>query len=197
MQALKQHWAVLVAGLALGVAGPATAGSFHFPVGFAYTQGAGEILDSLDATWHYDEKFVWPIGLTLSPYYEFDCGLGVGVGLGPTALVFVDDDKYFFKDRFSYAIPVGADVRYTFFRDKNVSPYVRVGFRYPIAGGDDIDGSQPGPFGAAGVEFLRTKKVGVGLEFAYDGSEVTTVGLRGEKDDVTFSGFTVSIQALF
>jgi len=119
------------------------------------------------------DNFVLPVGLSLNPYYEFDFGLGIGANIGPTSLIFVDTG---WETDLNIIVPVGLDLRYTFLRDKNVSPYVRAGFRYPIVSGDYFDSSTPGFFGAVGVEFLRTKRTQFGLEVAYDTSEVTVEG---------------------
>lgn len=203
MRNLQISAQVMAAVAGLGLAVSTQAGEFKFPVGLAYCQGAFDVVDQLDETWNYDDKFVWPVGLTLNPYYEFDFGLGIGVGIGPATFVVVDMDSWDSSSgwdediRFSYIVPIGADLRYTFLRKGKVSPYVRAGFRYPIAGGDDIDGGEPGPFGAVGVEFWRNKTVGMGIEVSYDGSKVETIGRHDERDDVTYSGFTVSIQAVF
>jgi hypothetical protein len=204
MRILQSSAHIGAAMAALGLTVSTQAGEFKFPVGIAYTQGAFDVIDKLDETWNYEDKFVWPVGLTFNPYYEFDFGLGIGLNFGPATFIVVDMyswDNYYDYDndtRFSYIVPIGADVRYTFLRKKSVSPYVRVGIRYPIAGGDDIDSSTPGPFGAVGVEFWRNKSVGLAVEVGYDGSQVEVIGKGGtRRDDVTYSGFMVSIQAVF
>ena len=84
-------------------------------------------------------------------------------------------------------------VRYTFLRDGNISPYARLGISYPIAGGNMIDGSTPGVLAGVGAEFLRTKKVGFGIEAAYDSSEVKMIG--GER--IKASEFLFSLYVVF
>src|SRR5207302_2215664 len=77
------------------------------------------------------------------------------------------------------ALPI---LRYTFLRDRDVSPYVKVGGRYPIAGGDNISSSsRPGPYGGVGVEFLRSKRISYGIEFGYDASQVRVKNARSEE----------------
>lgn len=206
-----------VMGLAAGLALPwsVSAAGFHFPVGFAYGYGIHEAADTLfdmyESTPGYqvDDRIEIPFGLTFNPYYELDNGLGFGLGLGPTAFIVVHEDfpprrppndPYGpppSEDHFSYAIPIGADIRYTLFRDKVVSPYVRVGFRFPIAGGDNIDSPRIGPFGAIGAEILRNKKIGLAVEIAYDGSEITLTGPAGQEKDVTFAGFMAGLSVVF
>jgi len=187
-------------------------GNWHLPVGISYSQGmydtADTIFDSYEqAGYHLNDKVIVPVGLTFSPYYEFDVGgdtgVGVGVTVGPTAF-FVVQEKYhgyYYEDktRLSYIIPVGADLRYTFFRHGNVSPYVKVGLRYPIAGGDDLSpsSSKIGAYGAAGIELWRNRPVGMAIEVGYDSSEVTVEGPYGREREETFGGFMVTLSALF
>ncbi len=187
--------------------GSMSAGQFHFPVGVAFGYGIHEAADKLfdmyeNAGFVVDDRIEIPFGLTFNPYYELDNGLGFGLGLGPTAFITVREDTFNgpfveHEDRFSYAIPIGADVRYTFWRDRTISPYLRVGFRYPIAGGDNIESPKFGPFGAIGAEFLRTKTIGFAFEVGYDASQITVKGPLNQKADVTFAGFTAGLSVVF
>jgi len=123
--------------------------------------------------------------------------------VGPTAFFVVDEkfygDYYTDDTKFSYIIPVGADLRYTLFNDRNVSPYVKVGFRYPIAGGDNLSSSSSeiGVYGAVGVELWRTKTVGMGLEVGYDTSKVTLKGPTGVEKEETFGDLMVTLSVVF
>jgi hypothetical protein len=183
------------------------AGKFRFPVGISYANGFQEAIDDLSDWYRQDgfdvDQMGIPVGLTFDPYYEWDSGIGVGISVGPTAFMYVEENYYGYNyssenTHFSYAVPVGAFVRYTLFRDKTVSPYVRVGVRYPIAGGDNLGDSEVGPFGAIGVEFLRTKKVGVSVEVGYDASKVTVkYPSRGWSEEVTLPGFTAGVSVVF
>jgi hypothetical protein len=152
-----------------------------------------------------------PVGLVLNPYYEWQTpigGIGAGVTVGPTTFVFVDEKTIGFGEssddiKFSYAVPIGAFVRYTPWPKVVAAPYVRAGFKYPFAGGDNFESSSAGVFGAVGVEFWRTKKVGVSLEVGYDTSEIK-VKYTGQNDlsgtyseKVTCPGFTVALQVVF
>lgn len=192
---------LLIAGLSWSV----SAGQWRFPVGLSYSQGIWDASDKIfdlyeDAGWHVDDRTIVPVGLTFSPYYEWDCGFGAGLSLGPAAFIFVDEQNdyyYYHHDHDDYEVsaivPIGADVRYTFFRDRVVSPYLRVGIRYPIVGGHNVDGSEPGPFGAVGLTWWRDKAIAMGVEFGYDASEVTVKGPDGTKKEVTFGGFMAGV----
>ena len=199
--------------ICLGLQQSARAGSFHFPVGISYASGIQDATDKLYDFYrqdHFDvDRIDIPIGLTLNPYYEWNSGLGVGVSVGPTAFIIVDEKYYngygYSSDttKFSYAVPVGGFVRYTLFRDRTVAPYIRAGVRYPLAGGDNLESSQVGPFGAVGVEFWRTKKVGMSIEVGYDASEIKVKytssqpgGINGSHK-VTFGGFMAGLSVVF
>ena len=190
--------------IGLGLPGPIQAGQFHFPLGITYASGIDDAVNKLDdlytaAGYSFDENVVIPIGLSFSPYYEFDSGLGIGLHAGPTSFIVIETTTGFFSSDtdVSYIIPVGADLRYTFLREKNVSPYLRVGVRYPIVGGPNLDSSEVGPFGAVGLDFWRTKKIGMGAEIGYDASQVTVKGPIGNTKDLTFAGFTATVFVRF
>ena len=168
---------------------------WRFPVGITYASGIKDVLDAMDANHRFDDTFNWPVGLTLHPYVEFDFGLGIGASVGPISLYMVDT---VFDTSVSYIVPLGLDARYTFLRDTNVSPYVRAGFRYNVAGGDFLNQGDPGFLGAVGVEFLRRKAVSLGVEFAYDSSTVeVAAGRFGGQTSVKPSKFMIGVYAVF
>jgi hypothetical protein len=188
----------------------ARAGQFFFPVGISYSYGGQQVSDKLTDFYRNDgfdvNQTSVPIGLSFNPFYEWDNGLGVGLSLGPTAFLVVDEDidsgfNHTDTTRFSYVVPFGGFVRYTLFRDKTVSPYVRVGVRYPFAGGDNLESANVGPFGMVGVDLWRNKKVGMSVEVGYDASQVrvkyTTTAGNSRSDKVTFAGFTATLSVLF
>jgi len=190
--------------------GSARAGQFFFPVGLSYSYGNQQVTDKVADFYSNDgfsvDKTSIPIGLSFSPFYEWDNGLGVGLSLGPTAFLVVDENVNFGSThtdttRFSYAVPLGGFVRYTLFRNKTVSPYVRVGVKYPFAGGDNLEAANAGPFGVVGVDLWRNKKVGMSVEVGYDASQVrvkyTTIDGNALSDKVTFAGFTATLSVLF
>ncbi len=144
------------------------------------------------------------MGLTFNPRVEFPFGLGVGLAFGPAEFLVVDKDTYNDYDdydddvEFGFSIPVGGYVQYNLFPNKTISPYARVGVRYPITGGDYIKDGTVGPFVAAGVEFYRSKKVGFGVEVGYDWCEVkVSAGPVGGEQTVRPIGFNVSVYVLF
>lgn len=195
----------------IGLMAPTQAeAGFHFPVGIVYSQGGHDAInrlaDAYEADWSAQygtvvtvDKINIPIGLTLDPYYEWNNGLGVGVDIGPTLFMEGTLKNAFGTSsdtKFSYIVPVGASVRYTLFRTKNISPYVRVGVRYPFAGGDNIGSPQPGPFVSLGVELWHTKRIGMAAEVGYDASEVKIESVQGS-ERTTFAGFTAGLSVVF
>jgi hypothetical protein len=176
----------------------ADAGQWRFPLGLTYVSGIGEVVDqiedNLNADGYETEKTeTFPVGASFQPYYEFDSGLGIGVGLGPLMVVFGDVD---FVD-----MPVNVCLRYALFPEAKMSPYIRAGAAYHLANGDYVEGSQPGYVGAIGLEFMRDKPVGFGIEAGYDSSTIELEDLDSSSADDTKEftpvGFMVSIFAVF
>jgi len=175
------------------------AGKFRFPVGLTYTSGAQEVMDGLRINQPITDDAVIPVGISLTPYYELDMGLSFGASLGPSSLIIIQESSGFgTNDEFNYIIPVGAFVRYTFLREKSVSPYVRGGIAYNIAGGDYIGSGDVGGLGAVGVEFWRNKSVGMSVEVGYSTSDVTiNAGPLGGERSADYGKLMISIMAVF
>jgi hypothetical protein len=196
---LAVHTSSLAAGVEAGGM------KFMFPVGLTFADGAYDLSDKLEDSfkangYRITDDFVWPVGLSFNPRVEFPFGASVGVSLGPPEFLVIErnDHDDFDDDDLNFIVPVGGYLQYNFLRDKTVSPYARVGFRYPIAGGDYIKSGSVGPFVAAGVEFYRTKKIGFGIEAGYDWSEVkVSAGPVGGDHTVRSIGFNVSVFVLF
>src|SRR5437588_12065248 len=126
--------------LGFGLQTTVRAGDFYFPLGVGFSSGHVAVFDRIEDSYRaagfrvYDSVLV-PVGLSFNPYYEFDFGLGVGLSVGPTAFYDVREENFGGRfggrmgsddHKFSYIIPVGADVRYTFLRDRDISPYLKV-----------------------------------------------------------------------
>jgi len=206
---LAIHMSCLAAGVEAGGV------KFLFPVGLTYVNGAFDMNDKLEDSFEANgytvtDNFVWPVSLSFNPRVEFPFGLGVGLALGPPEFIFVDThehDYYYYHDHdyyddddvnVSFSMPVGGFLQYSFLRDKTVSPYARVGVRYPITGGDYIKSGSVGPFVAVGVELYRSEKIGFGAEVGYDWSEVkVSAGPVGGEHTVRPIGFNVSVFAVF
>ena len=130
------------------------AGEWRIPIGLSYVSGFDDIGDLHEANLQAEGNRVEridtiPVGLTVHPYYEMDFGLGIGFGIGPTMMILGDTTMW--------NVPVGVDARFALPARFNVSPYVRGGIRYHIAGGDYVEDSKPGAFGGAGLVFLRNR----------------------------------------
>jgi hypothetical protein len=105
---------------------------------------------------------------------------------------------YITNNRDFFDIPIGLDLRYTFIPTANTSPYIRAGGRHHLASGDYVEGSTPGFFGGFGIEFLRDKRVNMGIEVSYDSSEIELERRRyNTTEDVKPSELMVSIFVIF
>ncbi len=146
-------------------AGASRIADFRFPVGLSFVSGTLDLKDYAEDRTDMD-VFAFPVALGISPYYQFAHGSQIWLDIGPSQLVMVDGDVDY------WGVPVGLSYGFAFLPRSSFSPYARVGFKYPIAGGDWVESSSPGLFGAVGVEFMRKRMVGLGIELGYDGSEV-------------------------
>jgi len=170
-------------------------------VGLTYASGITEVGDEIEDYLESRpgvevDRFEWPVGLTLSGGPEYSFGnaigaLGLELRFGPPIVSAVDlpDDTFV-----SVLLPLGGGLRYTFLPEGNVSPYLRVGLCYIVTAGDDefIEDGEVGFDGAVGVEFLRAKRVGVGIEVAYNSAEVKVAN-----KNVEAIGFNASVYASF
>ena len=134
-----------------------------------------------------------PVGISIQPYYEFDSGLGVGVGIGPYMIIYGDVD--FFN------LPVNLSARYALMSKSNTSVYLRAGVSHNLASGDYVEDSQVGFLGALGVEFMRKKMVSLGVEVGYDSSTIEledrTTSNPNDTKEYEPVGFMVSVFAVF
>lgn len=155
--------------ITLSLVGSATAVNWRFPVALTYVSGWQDVKDiyedNLDARgYSYDDISGLPVGISFHPYAEFDKGFAVGGGIGPLMLIVGDWD--FFD------LPMRMDFRYTIMPKNDTAAYFRIGPSLHIASGDFVESNGAGIFVGAGVEFLRTRRVGMGIEMAYDSAEV-------------------------
>ncbi|HUS33923.1 MAG TPA: outer membrane beta-barrel protein [Verrucomicrobiae bacterium] len=138
---------------------------FHLQAGIAYASGFDKLGDAIEANNPFiDIGTVIPVGIQIGGYYEIKYGIAVGASVGPVIVGYGDADFY--------VVPLQASVRYYILPTKDISPFVRAGVAYSIAGGDFISGGSPGFVVGGGLEFMRTKKFGFGAEVVYNSSEV-------------------------
>jgi hypothetical protein len=164
------------------VSGSAEAKGWRLPVGLTYVIGNSDVVDlyekNLRASGYgvADNNWDFPVGISFNPYYEFGSGFRIGTGFGPMSIIMTtgaDESFYFFN------LPLNANIGFTFLPNSSVAPYIRGGVMYNLASGDYVDGTSPGLFGAVGIEFMRNRKVALGVEVAYDTSEIEFVKYYG------------------
>ena len=191
---MNRHLTFVVIAALLLASGTANA-EWKFGAGGTYLSGLNDLADTLEDNLE-DRGFevdtlVIPIGVSFQGYTEWDSGIGVGFSLGPAMAAFGDLDFF--------SVPVGIDARYSFGSDGN-RPYVRLGGRYHIAGGDDIESGGAGPFAAIGYEWRKPEaETGWGLELAYDGAETEVLSSRSitGTEDIAVAEFMLSVFVLF
>jgi hypothetical protein len=149
------------------------AAEWKYTIGFTYQSGYSDVTDYYEDRLGVELDFKWPIGVNFSPYMIFEGGHMVTFDVGPITMIWAElsgsssSDSIYHMD-----IPIGANYGYMFMRDGKVSPYVKVGARYRIALGDGPESSSIGPYGAVGLEFLKNRRVNLGVQVDYDGAEV-------------------------
>lgn len=184
----------------------AVAGDFRVRLQLSYVSGLEDLADQYEDNIEVAESevfdivdvdtFVWPVGISLFPYYQWDNGLMVGAGIGP--FMYLIAEGYVEDDYDHWQVPLSACVGYVFGPDNPVSFYVRAGLSYHLADGDFYDGSNLGFIGAAGLEFLRRDNIILGVEAAYDSAEVDIDDLRnGGTEGIKAAEFSVGMFVTF
>jgi hypothetical protein len=141
---------------------------WRYALGYTYLSNVEEIKDSYkhlskDAG-NGNDIYNTSISLCFQPYYQFQNGIRAGSGIGPVILLTGDATHV--------QVPVNMTLGYSFFMDSEISSYARVGISYHVASGDYYADSSPGFFGCIGIVFFNTESVHLGLETAYDASEI-------------------------
>jgi hypothetical protein len=141
--------------------------------------------------------FAVPIGLSFGVTHEFAHGSRVSLDLGPMTMVMLSGGG----DYTMFDFPVGLSYGFTFNPSGNTSPYARIGVRKHLVTGDLVKGSDVGLLAAFGVDFRRDKRIGFGLEVAYDTSVVTfsnaTWNHPNATRDIKAGGIMVTAKAVF
>ena len=183
---------------------PANSADWRFPLGMTYISGFGDVVDITEDNLKAQEYRIGdvsgtPIGVSFHPYVHLDSGLRVGAGLGPIAAILsAGDFSFIYSD-----VPINVNVGYTFFPKGNISPYLRGGLVNHIVSSEFVDqGMAVGGFAGLGVEFLRKRAVGFGMEVGYDATELEFDDLKRDrggniKKSVRPYGLTINFFAVF
>ena len=160
---------IMIGAIVVGATGKASADEFWFRVQVSYLSGFSDLVDQYKDNIDADVSWSVPVGISLFPHYQWDNGLQLGVGIGPAMIIMGDATHW--------EVPLSLTLGYTLFPDKAISPYIRVGPSYHVAGGDFYDSSDLGVVAAVGVEFLQNEHFRFGVEGAYD-SATTNIKTR-------------------
>lgn len=178
---------------------------FRFRLAFTYVDGLQDLADAYENNIEIEESgaftyvdvdtMVWPVGISLLPYYQWDNGMLLGVGVGP----FIYGQFEGWDDDYTHwQVPVNLNIGYVVGPDNPVSFYVRGGPSYHFAGGDYYDGSSLGFVGAIGLELFDSSHFRMGLEAAYDTAEVDIDNLRTNgTDGIRVAEFSAGVFLLF
>jgi hypothetical protein len=157
---------------------------WHFGGQLSYVSGISDVTDLYEKNYNATNTYTYvkihlliPVGIQFAANYQWKTGLRADFGVGPAFYMSSSDssnnsNNYAHVDLHHYEVPVSATIGYSFAPHADVSPYLRAGFAYHIAGGTYYEGSTPGLFAAAGIEFSRTHAVRYVLEAALDKSKV-------------------------
>jgi len=158
--------ALLLPMFVLGLLGSsaAVAQVLQWRLGVSYASGLHDVTNFYEDNFrkagfdvNVDLKF--PLGIAGGATYDWASGLRADADLGPV-FVIGGDVKH-------SEMPLVLTVGYSFLRDSDLSPYVRVGAAYHFVDGDLYSSSKVGPFAAVGVDFTHFT-----IEIALDRSEV-------------------------
>lgn len=181
--------AIAAAFVGVALTAPAAPGS-HFGIGLTYVSGMNDIVDQAELVYRSDDSTTIPVGLSFQYAYEYDFGGAVCANLAPLSMILLDGDVEY------YDVPLAVSYRHMFIAGP-VSPYARAGLAFHVVGGDLLADGQsaiaPGIVLGGGVEFMRNRAVGIGIDLAYDATEVDLKG----KDGVAAQGVSLSIRAIF
>jgi hypothetical protein len=174
-------------------------GEASFAVGLTYINGIGDVNDFITDSLGDDvDSLNIPVGVAAAGGYRFACGGEIMGHAGPFSLTYLDvDNGSFAGDYFDWDMPVGLTAGYVLFSGESISPYLRGGIRYHIAGGDFHDHSSPGLYVAGGVNFFANKVAKLQFEIAYDDATVEYEDFAGSKKKIKPGGWLVSIRAAF
>lgn len=188
--------------LAMGcLVNAAHAGKMRYQINLSYVEGLNDLADLYEDNWELEQLddgydfasadiFVWPVGLSFSPFYQWDNGLRAGIGVGPLVLMFGDVEHF--------EVPLSVRAGYTVNPSDPVSFYVFGGPSYHAAGGDYVDSSDLGFVVGAGVELIKKDNLSFGIEASYDSAEVKIDDIRrGGTEGIKTTEFSVGLFILF
>lgn len=179
----------------------ANAGEMRYQMNLSYVHGLSDLGDLYEDNWEWEryyegyhyasaDIFVWPVGLSFCPYYQWDSGLRVGAGIGPIVFMYGDVDHF--------ELPLSARIGYDINPSSPVSFYVFAGPSYHIASGDYVDDSNLGAVVGGGIELIKRENITLGVEVAYDTAELDIDDYRRDRTKgIKTTEFSAGLFVLF
>jgi hypothetical protein len=148
----------------------AQARNTKYAFGLTYVNGFDDIVDIYENNLQKEGYSVSssdyvPVGVSFRSDTKIFNKVSFGIGVGP--LMYISAEQYDFLN-----IPVSAFAKYTFNDGADASPYVCGGISNHFASGDYVEDTTPGFMAGVGYEFLRNKRVNMGVLATYDSSEI-------------------------
>ncbi|MBN1846990.1 MAG: hypothetical protein JW932_00240 [Deltaproteobacteria bacterium] len=168
----KNRWIMSVVCLmAMGIlSSSAQARNTKYSFGLTYVSGFDDIVDIYENNLEkegysiYSSDYV-PAGISFRSDTRIFNHFSLGVGVGP--FMYISAEEYDF-----FNIPSSIFIRYTFNSEANATPYICGGISNHFASGDYVEDTSPGFMAGVGIEFLRNKRVNMGVLAIYDSSEI-------------------------
>jgi len=142
---------------------------WRFVVAPTYMAGFYDVIDiyiaNVEEKGEIEDRSYITVAIAFIPYYQLDTGLRLGAGIGPSAILEIDENNETVDFMMT---PININAGYTF--DSGL--YLRGGLSLLNASGDFVASESLGLLGAIGLEIRRKKMISFGFEAGFDSASV-------------------------